>query len=58
MNQINLFILDKNSYLYKEPEFILRQELRNPTNYLAILTAVALGNTKLNEIANKTKKKI
>jgi len=47
-------ILDKNSFLYKEPEFILKQELREPSKYMAILFAIAHGNTKLTNISNKT----
>ncbi len=50
-----LKILNKNSFLYKEPEFILRQELRKPSKYMSILTAVALGNTRINDISNKTR---
>lgn len=48
-------ILSKYSYLYDEPNFFLRQELREPRTYNAILCAIAQGNTKLNEIATKTR---
>ncbi len=46
-------ILDKTAFLYNEIEFTLREELREPKNYLAILRAVALGKRKLGEIGNE-----
>ena len=46
----NMF--DTSSYLYEEPENLLKQELREPSVYNSIITAVAGGATKLNEIAN------
>jgi hypothetical protein len=51
-------ILDKiflpTAYLFNEVDFILRQELREPKNYMAILKAVAFGKTKLGNIVNET----
>lgn len=44
----NLF--DKNALLYEEPSNFLKQELREPTMYNAIISAVASGKTKLSEI--------
>ena len=41
------------SYLYEEPENLLRQELREPSVYNSIVKAVADGATKLTEIATK-----
>jgi AAA+ ATPase superfamily predicted ATPase len=35
-------------------EFLMRQELRETAIYIAIIEAVALGNTKLNDIHQKT----
>src|SRR5437016_4590084 len=43
-----------DSYLYLEPQFLLREELREPHNYFAILQAIAQGRTRLNEIAQAT----
>ncbi len=43
-------ILDKGSLLYLEPEFLLRQELREPASYMAILRSISLGNTRFNKI--------
>lgn len=47
-------ILNRGSILYSEVEFLLRQELRETSIYNAIIEAVALGNTKLNDIYQKT----
>lgn len=52
-DNITEHILTKGSYLYEEPEFLLRQELRDPTTYMAILEAVASGATRVTEIANE-----
>ena len=46
-------ILSKGAFLYEEPEFLLRQELREPATYLAILEAIADGATRVTEIANE-----
>lgn len=43
-----------NSYLYDEPANLLKQELREPRGYNAVVTAIAKGASKLNEIATKT----
>ena len=45
-------VLSKGAFLYEEPEFLLRQELREPATYLAILEAIADGATRVTEIAN------
>ncbi|MCL2580224.1 MAG: ATP-binding protein [Oscillospiraceae bacterium] len=47
-------ILSRGSILYSEVEFLMRQELRETAIYNAIIEAVALGNTKLNDIYQKT----
>ena len=47
-------VLALESFLYREPEFLLREELREPRSYHAILKAIAAGKTKLGEIANET----
>lgn len=46
-------ILSKGAFLYEEPEFLLRQELREPPTYMAILEAIAAGATRVSEIANE-----
>lgn len=47
-------ILSRGSILYSEVEFLLRQELRETSIYNVIIEAIALGNTKLNDIYQKT----
>ena len=47
-------ILEKGSILYSEVDFLLRQELRETNIYNAIIEAVALGNTMLSLIHDKT----
>jgi hypothetical protein len=47
-------ILQRGSILYSEVEFLMRQELRETSVYNTIIGAVALGNTKLNDIFQKT----
>lgn len=45
---------DTSAYLFEEPENLLKQELREPAIYNAIITAIAGGATKLNQISDKT----
>ena len=47
-------ILNSNHILYNEPLFLLRQELKEPLFYNSILTSIASGSTRLNEISSKT----
>lgn len=42
---------EPTGHLYEEPENLLKQELREPTNYFSIITAIAAGKNKSNEIA-------
>lgn len=51
---ITAHILTRGSILYSEIEFLLRQELRETAIYNTVIEAVALGNTKLNDIYQKT----
>lgn len=46
-------ILDPNSYLFEEPQNLLKQEVQKAALYNAVITAVATGSTKLSEIATK-----
>ncbi len=43
-----------DSFLLQDTEFVLRSELNKPHLYLAILTAIASGKTKVNDIVNHT----
>ena len=47
-------ILSKGCVLYSEVEFLLRQELRETMLYNSLVEAVALGNTRLNDISKKS----
>lgn len=47
-------ILTKGCVLYSEVDFLLHQELRETPIYNSIIEAVALGNTKLNDISTKS----
>ena len=47
-------IFDRTSYLFEEPENLLKQELREPAVYNSMITAIAEGASRLNEIATRT----
>ncbi|AEC52119.1 hypothetical protein PNA2_1205 [Pyrococcus sp. NA2] len=47
-------VLSKGAFLYEEAEFLLREELREPINYFAILQAIATGRNRFGEIVNAT----
>lgn len=47
-------VLRKGQTLYDEVEFILREELREPRYYFALLQSIAQGKRKLSEIVNAT----
>lgn len=53
-DNIKRHILTKGCTLYSEVEFLLHQELRETPIYNSIIEAVALGNTKLNDISQKS----
>lgn len=44
----------KSGHLFEEPENLLKQELREPAVYNSIITAIANGASRLNEISTKT----
>lgn len=48
-------VFDTSAYLYEEPGNLLKQELREPSLYNSIISAIASGSTKLNEISTKTR---
>jgi len=54
-NVTNLFF-KPNGLLYEEPGNLIKQELREPQTYNAIITAIANGSTKVSEIAGKVNK--
>ena len=47
-------ILNIHSYLFEEPKSLLKQELREPMNYNAIIGAIASGGSRLNDIITKS----
>jgi len=47
-------LLDEFSPLHREPEFLLREELREVENYYAVLRAVASGSRTSAQIASQT----
>lgn len=52
---IERLYLTPSGYLFEEPGNLLLQECRNPAQYDSIITAVASGKTRLNEIATTAK---
>ncbi len=44
---------DSSSYLFEEPDNLLRQELREPAVYNSIITAIAEGASRASDIASK-----
>lgn len=46
-------LLDEYAPLYREADFLLREELREVTLYYAILSALAAGHTTVNAIAKE-----
>lgn len=48
-------ILRKDGALYDEPEYLLMEEVRVPSHYMDILTAISLGKHYLSEISDFTK---
>lgn len=45
--------MEINSFLYEEPDTLLKEELREPATYNSIIGAIANGSTKINEISTK-----
>lgn len=45
---------DRSAYLFEEPSNLLKQELREPAVYNSIITAIAEGASRLNEISTKS----
>lgn len=45
--------LNPSSLIFEEPNNLLRQEVREPAIYNAIINAIATGSSKMSEISNK-----
>ena len=52
-NIIDLFF-DESGRLFEEPSNLLKQELKEPASYHSIISAIASGHSRINEIATKT----
>ena len=52
-DNIKAIYLDPTSFIFEEPSNLLKQEVREPAIYNAIISAIATGATKMNEIADK-----
>ena len=47
-------ILQKNKFLYMDTQFVIQQELKEPSTYYSIINSIAKGNVKLGNIINDT----
>lgn len=45
---------DPSAYLFEEPSNLLKQELREPAVYNSVITAIAEGASRMNEISTKS----
>lgn len=45
--------LNPTSSIFEEPNNLLKQEVREPAIYNAVITSIATGSSKMNEISNK-----
>ncbi len=52
-NIMQLFF-EESGRLFEEPNNLLKQELKDPSSYHSIITAIASGASRMNEIATKT----
>ena len=52
--EIKKVFFNNSSFLFRDAIELLKEELRDPTNYIMILEAIANGLTKLSEISNYT----
>ena len=52
MENIEDNILDKNSYLYSEGNFLLKSEINDVGSYFSILESISKGHTKIGDIAS------
>lgn len=54
VDNVNSNVLHRATFLYEEATFLLREELREPTNYELIFEAISKGKNRVSEIANET----
>ena len=53
-DNIKKLFFDESGRLFDEPGNLLKQEPQDPSSYHSIITAIAGGASRLNEIATKT----
>lgn len=51
LQQVESVVLNKNGFLYEEPNFLLKDEVLSAVNYFSIIRVMAEGNHKLGRIA-------
>lgn len=51
-NEIKNNIMNKQSYLYEEPNFLLQKEVSEVGSYFSIIKSIAAGNRKLGNISS------
>lgn len=51
-DEIQENVLNKQSYLYEEPMFLLKNEVTDVGSYFSIIKSIAMGNKKLGNIAS------
>ena len=51
-------VLNQNSYLYDEPNFLLQQEVSEIGSYFSIIRSIAAGNHKISAIASMLEVKV
>lgn len=51
-NEIKKYIMNKQSYLYEEPNFLLQNEVSEVGSYFSIIKSIAAGNRKLGNISS------
>jgi len=54
MGNLNQLFLQRNSRLLEEPMNLLNMEVKDPSSYFAVLTAIADGASRHNEVATKS----
>ena len=54
IDNVNKNILQRATFLYDEATFLLKEELRTPTNYELILEAISKGKRRISEISDET----
>ncbi len=53
-DNIRELFFEESGRLFEEPTNLLKQELREPASYHSIISAIASGSSRVNEIATKT----